>query len=124
MANNTQKEYLLKAASIGLLAGFINGFFGSGGGLAVVPLSEKLLGLDMKKCLATSVFCMFFISAAGAAMYFVKQDMEPKPFMPYLIGGLAGGVIGGIIMRKVKILWLRRLFAALLFVAAVRQVFF
>ena len=33
----------------GALIGIINGFFGGGGGMVVVPLLNKLFGLEQKK---------------------------------------------------------------------------
>ena len=40
--------------------------------------------------------------------------------LPYLLGGLAGGFLGGKLFTKVPAVWLRRLFGAFLVYGGVR----
>jgi uncharacterized membrane protein YfcA len=40
--------------------------------------------------------------------------------LPYLLGGLVGGFVGGRLMDKVPVIWLRRIFAAFLLYGGVR----
>ncbi len=51
------------SALIGAAAGFLNGLFGSGGGIAAVPLLEKN-GVEKKKAHAESVALIMVLSAA------------------------------------------------------------
>lgn len=44
-----------KSLVTGALAGIANGLFGSGGGLFLVPLFTKWLGLEQRRAFATSV---------------------------------------------------------------------
>ncbi len=45
----------VKLLSIGIITGFINGLFGSGGGTIVVPALIFLLGMDDHKAHATAI---------------------------------------------------------------------
>ena len=49
-----QKKFV-KSALTGIISGFINGFFGGGGGMIVVPMLINLLGFSPKQAHATSI---------------------------------------------------------------------
>ena len=65
------KRYL----TAGALAGLINGFFGAGGGIALVPLLLGWIKLPPQKAFATSVFIILPISALSAALYLWQGDI-------------------------------------------------
>ena len=106
----------------GMLAGTANGFFGAGGGLFLVPLFTKWLHMEQRKAFATSVAVILPLSAVAFAVYLLKGDFDFMAALPYLLGGLAGGVIAGTIFDKVSVVWLRRLFGLLIIYGGVRAV--
>ena len=59
------------AVLAGIFAGFLNGLFGSGGGIIAVPLFKKS-GLSQKEAQATALFMMFFLSVISAGIYFYE----------------------------------------------------
>ena len=86
----------------GACAGAANGFFGSGGGLFLVPLFTGWLGMQQKTAFATSVAVIFPLSAVSAAIYFWKGGISLSYAAPYLLGGAGGGVLAGLWFRKVS----------------------
>ena len=54
---------------LGLIIGFINGFFGGGGGMVVVPLLTKHYKLEQKEAQATAIAVMLPICIASAIIY-------------------------------------------------------
>lgn len=62
--------------SQGLLVGIITGLIGAGGGFLIVPALVMLLGLSMKKAVATSLFVIAMNSILGflSTMQMVKHD--------------------------------------------------
>ena len=62
--------------SQGLLVGIITGLIGAGGGFLIVPALVMLLGLNMKKAVATSLFIIAMNSVFGflSSLEMVKQD--------------------------------------------------
>ena len=54
-----------KSLVTGALAGIANGLFGSGGGLFLVPLFTKWLGLEQRRAFATSVAVILPLSAVS-----------------------------------------------------------
>ena len=62
--------------SQGLLVGIITGLIGAGGGFLIVPALVMLLGVNMKKAVATSLFIISMNSILGffSTMSMVKHD--------------------------------------------------
>ena len=106
----------------GALAGAANGFFGSGGGLFLVPLFTKWLGMEQRKAFATSVAVILPLSAVSLVVYFFRGGMDWGFAMPFLVGGLAGGFISGKIFGKVSVTLLRRIFGLLIIYGGIRAV--
>lgn len=107
-------------ALAGGAAGLVNGFFGGGGGMVLVPLLAGRCGLDQRKAFATSVAVIAPLCALSAGVYFLRGDLDPMAALPYLAGGLAGGLIGGKVFKNVSMVWLRRGFALLILYGGVR----
>ena len=101
-------------------AGLTNGFLGGGGGSVLVPLLTKTCGLDQRRAFATSVAVILPLCVLSAAVYWFRGGLEPMAALPYLIGGAAGGWLGGKWFRGVNIIWLKRLFGALLLYGGAR----
>ena len=106
----------------GGLAGVANGFFGGGGGSVLVPLLTRLCGMEQRKAFATSVAVILPLCALSVVIYFLRGGLEWKTALPYLVGGTAGGWIGGKWFRGMNVCWLRRGFGLLLIYGGVRCV--
>ena len=106
-----KKRPWLAPAVAGGLAGIANGFFGGGGGMVLVPLLTGRCGLDQRRAFATSVAIILPLCALSSAIYFFRGGLDLSTALPYLLGGLAGGWIGGRVFRRLNMDWLRRGFA-------------
>ena len=104
----------------GMAAGGINGLFGGGGGMALVPLLTKWCGVEEKKAFANCVAIIFPFCVISAAIYLFRTHLDLMVALPYLIGGFAGGLVGGRLFKNVPTIWLRRIFAAFLLYGGVR----
>jgi hypothetical protein len=67
---------ILKLIGVGLLAGFVNGFFGAGGGLLLVPMIELVRQGDSKTAHATTLGCVLVMCLASSVVYFVKRQID------------------------------------------------
>lgn len=101
-------------------AGLVNGFFGGGGGMILVPLLAGKCGLDQRRAFATSVAVIAPLCALSAGVYFCRGDLDPVLALPYLAGGLIGGLVGGRVFKKLSMVWLRRVFALLILYGGVK----
>ncbi|MCL1806312.1 MAG: sulfite exporter TauE/SafE family protein [Oscillospiraceae bacterium] len=121
--DNGKRKKTVKSASAGVGAGIICGLLGAGGGAVLVPLLRDWIGLDAKRAMATSVFCVAPLCAVSAAMYAASGKLPWNTAWPYALGGLIGGVIAGFLFAKTAPGWLRRSFGVLLLLGVVRQFF-
>ncbi len=110
----------LPAALAGGAAGLVNGLFGAGGGMVLVPLLVRLCGLSQRRAFATSVAIILPLCALSSAIYLFRGALELPAALPYLAGGLVGGWIGGRVFQGVNMVWLRRVFALFILYGAVR----
>jgi hypothetical protein len=107
----------------GALAGFANGLLGTGGGLAIVPILLGPLKLPPKRAFATSVFIMTPICALSAALYWFQGRASLGHAAPFLLGGLAGGLLCGKLYGKIPAAWLGRIFGLLMLYGGLRCFF-
>ena len=86
----------------GALIGIINGFFGGGGGMIVVPLLNKMFGLEQKKAQATALFVILPISLVSTIVYMCFNSVDFKSGWPVIGGIVAGGIIGAKLLNKLN----------------------
>lgn len=106
------KTSRLRAAATsagGLAAGLINGMLGSGGGMIAVPMLERA-GVDANRAHATSVAVMLPLSAVSAFFYLRGGNVTVADALPYIPGGIAGALLGVLLLRRINPRLLRRVF--------------
>ena len=108
------------AAAAGALAGLANGLFGGGGGMVFVPILTRFGHLEGRKVYATCVGVIFPVCVVSAAVYLMRGGVSVMAAVPYLLGGAAGGFLGGKLYGRVSVTFLKWLFAAFLFYAGVK----
>lgn len=109
----------MKKGLFGAVCGVLNGLFGSGGGVAAVPLLERL-GLDARKGHATSVALIFFLSLASTVAYFIGGSVSVGKAMSFVPAGIIGAVVGALLLKKINNDLLRRIFGAVILASSVR----
>ena len=109
-------EYALSGAA----AGAVNGLFGGGGGMVLAPALTGWCHMEQKRALATCVAAILPLCLLSAAISLWRQPLDWMQALPYLLGGLGGGFVGGRLFQKVSNLWLRRIFACFLLYGGVR----
>lgn len=110
----------------GLITGFLNGFFGGGGGMVVLPLLTFLSKIKQKIAHATAISIMLPTSIISAIIYLLKADKALFSFnvLSVIIGVFVGGVIGAVILKKINNKTLGKAFAWVMLVAGVKILFF
>ena len=111
---------LWKCLLAGLAAGFVNGFFGAGGGMVLVPLLIWLVGLPDKLAFSSAISIILPLCVVSLVIY-GRRDMLPlSDALPYLLGGAGGGVLAGLWFQKVPAKWLHLALGALILLGGVR----
>jgi len=117
----TAKTVVLCIA-VGLILGFVNGFLGGGGGMLCVPLLVFALKLPDKRAHATAILIMLPISLVSFAVYACNMRIEWELALWVVLGSVAGGFIGSILLKKLSNSWLRAIFALIMIGAGIRLV--
>lgn len=117
------EKAVMRSALAGGAAGLVNGFFGGGGGMVLVPLLTGKCGLDQRRAFATSVAVILPLCLLSSVIYFFRGGLDVTVALPYLAGGLVGGFIGGKLFRRLNMDWLRRGFALLILYGGVKSLF-
>ncbi|MDB4257346.1 sulfite exporter TauE/SafE family protein [Arcobacteraceae bacterium] len=104
---------------VGIIAGFISGFFGVGGGMILVPML-LLYGFDMKSSVAISIMQMVFSSTYGTFLNYKRNKAIIKDGIIIGIGGFIGGLFSGLIIPNVDGQYLKYLFLFIILLAVIR----
>ncbi|MCL2633789.1 MAG: sulfite exporter TauE/SafE family protein [Oscillospiraceae bacterium] len=105
---------------IGGISGVLNGLFGSGGGVAAVPLLTRF-GVEPRKSHATSVAIIFVLSLVSTGLYALNGILDVSMAMSFIPAGLAGAVVGAVFLKKIPNSLLRRVFGIVILISAVRM---
>ncbi|MBQ7164194.1 MAG: sulfite exporter TauE/SafE family protein [Clostridia bacterium] len=122
MEKEAKDKILLSAA--GILAGAANGLFGGGGGMIVVPMLVFLLGYPPRRAHATALAVILPVTVISGLIYALYGSFPLAEGIPAGMGVVAGGIVGALLLRKVKNGFLVNLFAFIMLIAGVRLLFF
>ncbi len=103
-----------KCAVSGAAAGFVNGLLGAGGGMVLVPLLIRWCGLEDKRAFATAISIILPLCFVSIFVYARKAPLPLADAWPYLLGGAAGGVLGGLLFKKMSANLLHKLLGAVI----------
>ncbi len=119
--NSSTKKLL--AIAVGLGAGIINGLLGTGGGILIIFASSLLFpSLSKKDIFATSIASILPMSVVSAASYLQNGSFELKDCLIYILPAAVGGIAGAILLDKIKIPLLKKIFAAMVIWAGITMV--
>lgn len=113
----------IKNTIIGILTGFINGIFGSGGGTLLVPILNNIIKIEEHKSHATALSVIIFLSSASSVIYISKGTYDIGLTLQVACGSIVGGIIGAKLLSKLTGKFLRISFGIIMIIAALRMVF-
>ena len=115
---------MLKKIVIGIIAGIVNGFFASGGGMILVPAFVYYLNLTERESRATSVFCILPMVITSGIFYNKNHYINWRIGILCSIGGIIGGYIGAKLLKKISDKYLKIAFTMFLAYVSIKLSFF
>ena len=97
-----------KTAFSGFCAGAVNGLFGAGGGMVLVPLLSTDRTLEETEVFPASVSIILPMCLVSLFISATETGLPWNNALPYLIGSVFGGILAGLIGRKIPTTWLHR----------------
>ena len=112
-------KYVAKVAFIGVIAGFMSGYVGVGGGFIMVPLFVSMLGIPMRLASGTSLTAVCILAIPGVIEQAVLGNIDYMVGIAMMVGSIPGAVVGANLVKRVPERALRFTFAAFLLLMAV-----
>ena len=115
---------ICRVVALATLTGFLTGFFGVGGGFAIVPALHLALRYPMKRASATSLLVMVITAAFGvvsrslAGSFTITAEAGVMVAL-FTAASMGGGIVGARLTKRVSNRVLGLVFAALLVCVAV-----
>jgi uncharacterized membrane protein YfcA len=110
---------------IGIVAGMLSGLVGVGGGIIIVPALVYILHFSQKQAQGTSLAVLALPVVAVAVFQYHKAGHINIKYIPFIaIGFLVGGYFGSKISIALPEATVKKIFAILLLLIAVKMLFF
>jgi uncharacterized membrane protein YfcA len=106
---------------IGLVAGTVSASLGVGGGVVFVPALVIFFSFDQHLAQGTSLAVIVPTAIVGALVHARAHRVVWRYAVPLGIAGVVGGLLGGWLALSLGDTLLRRLFATMLVITAIRM---
>lgn len=103
-----ERKNYIGMITAGFAAGVVNGMFGGGGGMVLIPLLTLLASLDDRDLFSSSVAVILPICLVSLTVSFFSGPIPWKESIPWLFGSAAGGYFSVRWGNKIPVLWLHR----------------
>jgi uncharacterized membrane protein YfcA len=118
---------------VGAIAGFVNGLLGTGGGILLVlifshcakrAVNSHSISFPMARrdIYANALAVMLPISVFSATRYAAAGALDMTSFAPMILPSLLGGVLGGFLLDRLHLSFLRKLFSLLVLISGVLMI--
>jgi len=112
-----------KIILIGIIAGFISGFFATGGGMILVPAFLYILKIEDKKARATAAMCILPMVVASGVFYYQNNYIDWKLGVLCALGGIPGGYLGTKILKRLDAKYFKIAFICFLIYTSIKFIF-
>ncbi|SEG02048.1 hypothetical protein SAMN05421847_1309 [Halpernia humi] len=119
-----ETQQIIYVIAIGIIAGILSGLLGIGGAVLIIPVLVLLLGFSQQMAQGTTLLMMVPpIGALAAWQYYKEGTVDFRVAGLLALGFLVGGYFGGKFANEIPQTILKKLFAILLLVIALKMLF-
>lgn len=109
----------VRSTLAGFAAGGVNGLFGAGGGMLLVPMLSGSGEFTETEVFSSSIviilpICLVSLAINGRDGFYLAEAL------PYLLGSIPGGLLAGFFGHKIPVKWLHRFLGILILYGGVR----
>lgn len=98
----------------GTAAGAVTGLFGAGGGMVLIPLLTLLTQISEEEIFPSSISIILPICLVSLCIAAESSPLFRNDTFPWLIGSALGGLLAGLLGKKIPILWLHKILGILI----------
>ena len=103
----------------GSAAGIVNGLFGAGGGMVLVPMLGEKSGISEQERFPASIAIITPICVISL-LFSANWNLSFWQVLPYLLGSTAGGIAAGLWGKRIPTVWLHRILGLLILWGGIR----
>lgn len=111
---------LFGTAIAGFSAGAVNGLFGAGGGMVLIPLLTKFGDLRDEEIFPASITIILPICVTSLCAAACHGGISWSSALPYLPGSALGGLLAGLFGRRIPTVWLHRSLGVMILLGGIR----
>lgn len=116
---------ILLLVIVGLVAGFLSGLIGIGGGVIIVPALVLFLGFTQKEAQGTSLGILLLPVGILAVIQYYKQGyMNVNSVLIVALAFVIGGFLGSKLALGLSDEKMKKVFAIILMLIAIKMLFF
>ena len=107
-------KHKLAMALCGFCAGAVNGLFGAGGGMVLIPLLSAVTDLKEQELFSSSIAIILPLCLVSLGFTAAYHGIALTTALPYLLGGAVGAVPAGLWGHRIPSKWLHRFLGLLI----------
>lgn len=117
------KFNIIKVIPWAMLAGFLAGFLGIGGGMIMIPAFSLICCMPLHVVVATSAFMLLFNSAVSTIFKFIINDVDVFVGLIFAAGSIFGAQLGARIAKGTQSKILKNIISVFLIVLSIYKLF-
>ena len=82
--------------------------------MVLVPLLIRFCGMEPRQTFASSLSVMLPVCAVALGSIWLQNGLEITGSLPYVLGGVSGGILAGIFYKKIPTALLHKVMGALI----------
>lgn len=103
----------IRSLAAGISAGAVNGLFGAGGGMVLVPMLSGRSEFEDSEVFSSSVVIILPICLVSLGVS-TGWQLPWAQAWPYLVGGIPGGILAAMFGKRIPLVWLHRFLGAMI----------
>ena len=115
-----RKRDQMKSATAGGAAGAVNGLFGAGGGMVLVPLLTVTTKMKEEQIFPASVGIILPICCVSLITTAAKTGIPIEQAWPFLLGSIPGGILAAFLGRRIPVKLLHRFLGIMILWGGIR----
>lgn len=88
--------------------------------MVLVPMLIKFCKLEDKQAFSSAISIILPLSLVSLFVYYSNNIFPLHDALPYLLGGLGGGLLGGILFKKTSVSFLHKFFGIIILWGGIR----
>ena len=111
----------IRSLAAGTAAGAVNGLFGAGGGMVLVPMLSRNTDFSESEVFSSSVLIILPICLVSLGIA-TGWQLPWHEAWPFLVGGIPGGILAALLGKRIPLVWLHRFLGVMICYGGIKYI--